>query len=154
MALKKHFENRKCKSNILNVFTVTNLKHPSWLRRVHSKTIKKTYWPQTCPRMCPHILIYLVILLRFHPWAVGRIMWWMPCHSVSSTLKSRVLRSATPRGGYSSGRKSSRPGTTLPRTVWPLTSYTSKSCAGSNSESTAVIGSELLYAYFTLPNVS
>ncbi len=93
----------------------------------------------------------MCILLRFHHWAVGRIMWWMPCHSASNMLKSRALRSATPPGGCSSGRKSSRPGTTLPRTAWPLTSSTSKSCAGSNSGSTVVIGWELLWTYFTMP---
>lgn len=67
-------------------------------------------------------------------------MWWMPCLSVSNTPKSKVLRSEMPLGGSSLERRFSHHGMTPLRTEWPLTSSTSRSYAGSSSESTAVTG--------------
>lgn len=67
-------------------------------------------------------------------------MWWMPCLNASSMPKNRALRSVTPRGGCSSEKRSSRPGTTQPRTLWLQTSSTSRSYEGWSSGSIAVIG--------------
>lgn len=63
---------------------------------------------------------------RCRLWVAEEITLWTLFPSANSTPRNRERKSGTRRGGCSSGKKFSPPGTTRRKTRWPLTWYTNK----------------------------
>lgn len=117
------------------------LRAGDWTRNLQNPSNNPPEMPHTqtsLPRDVRWISPFPSTLLRFLPWGVAMTMWWMLCPSVSSMPRSKEHRSATRRGGSSSGRRSSLLGTIQVRTTWPPIWFTNRLSEGWNLGSTGV----------------